>query len=97
MATNDLSNEPIELARSLDDLESEVIDAHRTSIFVLYAKIFRLLLTTQISSLALLSNEQRNGELEELVLPSNEEWRHRTYHSLVELQRQKDAETEDKK
>ncbi|KAL6423142.1 hypothetical protein ACFW04_010079 [Cataglyphis niger] len=80
-----------ESGRSSDD------DACKTNIFTLYAKIFRLLLTTQISNFDLLSDELREKEFEKLILPSNEEWRHRVYHSLVELQREKDAETEDKR
>lgn len=80
-----------ESGRSSDD------GARKTSIFTLYAKIFRLLLTTQISNFDLLSDELRDKEFEKLILPSNEEWRHRVYHSLVELQREKDAETEDKR
>lgn len=85
-------------AESLDSVEiaadSECIgtEARKTSIFTLYAKIFRLLLTAQIPNFSLLSDELRNRELEKLILPSDEEWRHRVYHSLVELQREKDAE-----
>ncbi|XP_072743285.1 uncharacterized protein [Anoplolepis gracilipes] len=88
-----------ELGKSSDNVEINVdIEiARKTSIFTLYAKIFRLLLTTQIPNFNLLSDEQRDRELEKLILPSNEEWRHRVYHSLVELQREKDAETEDKR
>lgn len=98
MTTNDSSNGPSDLGKSLDDFEIEInIDARKTSIFTLYAKIFRLLLTTRIPNLGLLSEERCNGEIEKLILPSNEEWRHRAYHSLVESQRKKDAETEDKR
>lgn len=81
--------------KSLDDVEiADVVgtEARKTSIFTLYAKIFRLLLTAQIPNFSLLSDELRNRELENLILPSDEEWRHRVYHSLVELQREKDAE-----
>ncbi|XP_029178792.1 uncharacterized protein LOC114946465 [Nylanderia fulva] len=95
MTVGDPSAEP---ERSFDDVEIKVtVDAHKTSIFTLYAKIFRLLLSTQTPNLSLLSDEERDKELEKLILPSNEEWRHRVYHSLVELQREKDAETEDKR
>lgn len=98
MAVGDPSNSSAESERSSDDVEIKVtVDARKTSIFTLYAKIFRLLLTTQIPNLGLLSDEERDRELEKLILPSNEEWRHRVYHSLVELQREKDAETEDKR
>ncbi|EGI67267.1 hypothetical protein G5I_04149 [Acromyrmex echinatior] len=88
-------------SKSLDDVEIEIVidtETHKTSIFALYAKIFRLLLTAQIPNFSLLSEDLRNKELEKLILPSDEEWRHRVYHSLVELQREKDAEpTQDKK
>lgn len=96
MTTSDLPDRLTRLENSLEDVEIEV-DVRKTSLFTLYAKIFRLLLTTQLPSLGLLSEEKRNEELEDLILPSNEEWRHRVYHSLVELQREKDAETEDKR
>ncbi|XP_012542594.2 uncharacterized protein LOC105840257 [Monomorium pharaonis] len=73
-------------------------EPRKTSLFTLYAKIFRLLLTAQIPNFSFLSDELRNRELENLILPSDEEWRHRVYHSLVELQREKDAEiTEDRR
>ncbi|XP_018393742.1 PREDICTED: uncharacterized protein LOC108772667 [Cyphomyrmex costatus] len=96
MSTSDSSD------KSLDDVnEIEIVvdtETRKTSIFTLYAKIFRLLLTTQIPNFSLLSDELRNKELEKLILPSDEEWRHRVYHSLVELQREKDAEpTQDKR
>lgn len=98
MTIGDPSDPSLKSERSSDDVEIDVaIDARKTSIFTLYAKIFRLLLTTQTPNLSLLSDEQRDRELEKLILPSNEEWRHRVYHSLVELQREKDAETEDKR
>lgn len=99
MATGDLSDESTRLEGTLEDVvEIGVdIDGRKTSLFTLYARIFRLLLTTQLPALGLLSDEGRNKELEDLILPSNEEWRHRVYHSLVELQREKDAETEDKR
>lgn len=98
MTTDESSNdaEPPELREAFGEVDVD-IDARKTSIFTLYAKIFRLLLTTHTPNFSLLSDELRNRELEKLTLPSNEEWRHRVYHSLVELQREKDAETEDKK
>ncbi|XP_032670129.1 uncharacterized protein LOC116843655 isoform X2 [Odontomachus brunneus] len=99
MATSDLSNESTRLEGTLEDVfEIDVnIDGRKSSLFTLYAKIFRLLLATQLPTLSLLNDEGRNKELEDLILPSNEEWRHRVYHSLVELQREKDAETEEKR
>lgn len=78
-------------AESLDEI---VINSgpRKINIFTLYAKIFRLLLTAQIPNFSLLSDELRNRELDKLILPSDEDWRHRVYHSLVELQRERDAE-----
>jgi len=85
-----------EAEKSFDDIDVDT-DSRKVNIFILYAKIFRLLLTTQIPNLGLLSDELRDKELEKLILPSNKEWRHRVYHRLVEQQREKDAETEDKR
>lgn len=94
MTIGDPSDRSSESGGSSGDVEIDVvIDARKTSIFTLYAKIFRLLLASQTPNLT----ELREKELEKLILPSNEEWRHRVYHSLVELQREKDAETEDKR
>lgn len=95
MTIGDPSNRSSESEGSSDDIEINVnIDTRKTSIFTLYARIFRLLLTSQTPKL---NDELREKELEKLILPSNEEWRHRVYHSLVELQREKDAESEDKR
>jgi len=94
MSTNDPSAVLASSGKSsLDGVEIVAdTETRKTSIFTLYAKIFRLLLTAQIPNFSLLSDELRNRELEKLILPSDEEWRHRVYHSLVELQREKDAE-----
>ncbi|XP_024873007.1 uncharacterized protein LOC112455366 [Temnothorax curvispinosus] len=108
LSTNDPSDVPVPVPvstsasdKSLDDVDVEIpvdSEARKTSIFTLYAKIFRLLLTAQIPNFSLLSDELRNRELEKLILPSDEEWRHRVYHSLVELQRERDSEiTEDRR
>jgi len=95
MTIGDPSDRSSDSGGSSGDVEIDVgIDARKTSIFTLYARIFRLLLTSQTPKL---NDELRERELEKLILPSNEEWRHRVYHSLVELQREKDSETEDKK
>lgn len=65
----------------------------RSSLFTLYAKIFRLLLT-KWDKTGLDEEEKNDAEneylraLETLVLPSNEEWRLRVYYTLVELQRE---------
>ena len=65
----------------------------RSSLFTLYAKIFRLLLSKWESGVVQEdtdSVDEYNKELEDLVLPSNEEWRLRVYYSLVQLQREND-------
>ncbi|XP_054012839.1 uncharacterized protein LOC128894853 [Hylaeus anthracinus] len=59
-----------------------------------YAKIFRIVLARWISIYSQLRDEKLNEEAEDddLILPSNEDWRHRVYYRLVELQRECDAE-----
>lgn len=98
MTTIDLSDVRSESTISFNDAEIDIdINVRKTSIFILYAKIFRFLFTARPSNLSLLGDEERDRELEELILPSNEEWRQQVYHRLVELQREKDAESEDEK
>ncbi|XP_058790804.1 uncharacterized protein LOC131664006 isoform X2 [Phymastichus coffea] len=68
----------------------------RSSLFSLYAKIFRLLLSKWNGSGPSQVNEgsevdEYTRQLESLVLPSNEDWRLRVYYRLVELQRESDA------
>lgn len=72
----------------------------RSSLFSLYAKIFRLLLgkwekpgTGAGGGGNLDENSEEDEyskELDGLVLPSNEDWRLRVYYRLVELQREND-------
>ncbi|XP_076225467.1 uncharacterized protein LOC116430442 [Nomia melanderi] len=57
-----------------------------------YAKILRLVFERWISIRGQLRDEKLNEEAEELILPSNEDWRQRVYYGLVELQRECDAE-----
>ncbi|KAL0116807.1 hypothetical protein PUN28_010019 [Cardiocondyla obscurior] len=91
---NSSSSNPDASTTVSNDVEIAVhSETRKTSIFTLYAKIFRLLLTARIPNFSLLSDDLRNREVENLILPSDEEWRHRVYHSLVELQRERDAET----
>ncbi|XP_066581940.1 putative methyltransferase NSUN7 [Prorops nasuta] len=66
----------------------------RANIFAIYARAFRILLAKLSPKMKFITEEQRTKkELEDLVLPSNEDWRHQVYYSLVELQREFDAET----
>lgn len=57
-----------------------------------YAKILRLVFERWMSIRGQLRDEKLNEEAEELILPSNEDWRQRVYYGLVELQRECDAE-----
>ncbi|XP_026299628.1 uncharacterized protein LOC413907 isoform X3 [Apis mellifera] len=52
------------------------------------AKIFRILLANWRRNNSQLHD---NENLEDLILPSNEDWRYRVYYQLVELQRESDA------
>lgn len=57
-----------------------------------YAKMLRLVFERWVSIREQLRDEKLNEEAEELILPSNEDWRQRVYYGLVELQRECDAE-----
>lgn len=94
MTNSDPMENPQKLEESLDDIDVHIDGRKNSSIFALYAKIFRLLLAAQVANFSVLSDELRDEELEKLILPSNEEWRQKVYHWLVQLQREKDAETE---
>ncbi|XP_046733830.1 uncharacterized protein LOC124404057 [Diprion similis] len=65
--------------------------SRKVSLFAIYAKIFRVMLARWVQTTD--PNEEKYiRELEELVLPSNEEWRRQVYYRLVDLQREIDAE-----
>ncbi|XP_046414680.1 LOW QUALITY PROTEIN: uncharacterized protein LOC124176889 [Neodiprion fabricii] len=67
--------------------------SRKVSLFTIYAKIFRVMLARWVQNTD--PNEEKHvRELEELVLPSNEEWRRQVYYRLVDLQREIDAEGE---
>ena len=66
----------------------------KTSIFTVYARVFRVMLSKWIRPNFF--DEEHRKELEELILPSNEEWRQHVYYRLVELQRQVDRNPEEK-
>ena len=71
----------------------------RSSLFSLYAKIFRLLLSKWDKPGGCFNEtseeDEYSSELDQLVLPSNEEWRLRVYYRLVELQRENDLHSEE--
>lgn len=65
--------------------------SRKMSLFTIYAKIFRVMLARWVQT-ADPHEESHLRELDELVLPSNEEWRRQVYYRLVDLQREIDAE-----
>ena len=77
------------------NLTTKKISSRKSGIFAVYAKAFRALLSKWIINSNLIE-EQHREELEELILPSNEEWRQQVYYRLVELQRQVDRNPEEK-
>ncbi|KAL2713843.1 methyltransferase nsun7-like isoform x1 protein [Vespula squamosa] len=83
--------------KSKDESDFKVIDSikkstntRKANMFDVYANIFRLIIVHWIPRFRFLEEEQRNKELNNLILPSNTQWRHRVYYTLVELQREKD-------
>ncbi|XP_017753318.1 PREDICTED: uncharacterized protein LOC108545959 [Eufriesea mexicana] len=52
-----------------------------------YAKICRILLTSWRQNCNQHCKDERNESVQDLILPSNEDWRYRVYYRLVELQR----------
>lgn len=55
------------------------------------AKIFHILLANSRRNNSQFHDNELNENLEDLILPSNEDWRYRVYYQLVELQRESDA------
>lgn len=87
--------ESIASGGSSEDVEEAVerakMSCRKMSLFSIYAKIFRLMLARWDETLD--PNEDKHlKELDDLVLPSNEEWRRQVYYRLVDLQREIDAE-----
>ena len=70
--------------------EVAVLIPAKVNLFAVYARIFRLMLATSNESKASEEDEYAK-ELENLVLPSNEEWRLKVYYGLVDQQRKLDA------
>lgn len=64
------------------------ISVYQGRMFEECAKIFRILLVNWRRNNSQLHD---NENLEDLILPSNEDWRYRVYYQLVELQRESDA------
>lgn len=56
--------------------------------FTGYAKVLRMILARYTLICEQVRDEQRDDQLADLVLPSSEDWRHRVYYRLVELQRE---------
>lgn len=84
------SNKKLGLRRLRSKRSSNCL--RRSSLFTLYAKIFRLLLTKWdnhgVDEEKIDSEDEYFKALDTLVLPSNEDWRLRVYYTLVELQRE---------
>ncbi|XP_015171449.1 PREDICTED: uncharacterized protein LOC107063843 [Polistes dominula] len=68
------------------------IKSSKSNIFDVYTTIFRLIIVHWIPRVCLLEEEKREKELDDLILPSNTQWRHQVYYKLVELQRERDVE-----
>lgn len=71
--------------------EDESKEGRRISLFGVYSKVFKVMLSNWKESIEHSEEEDRVSELDELVLPSNEEWRYQVYYRLVDLQREVDS------
>nr|XP_033331040.1 putative methyltransferase NSUN7 isoform X1 [Megalopta genalis] len=78
---------------SKTQLDDEVSDRVGSGKLGDYVKILQLAFKRWTSIRGQLRDEKLNEEAEELILPSNEDWRQRVYYGLVELQRACDKET----
>ncbi|KAK9296294.1 hypothetical protein QLX08_009630 [Tetragonisca angustula] len=67
------------------------VSARKKSTFEDYAKIFRALLASWRENYNRLCNDELCENVEDLTLPSNEDWRYRIYYRLVQLQREYDV------
>lgn len=67
------------------------ISVYQGRMFEECAKIFRILLANWRRNNSQLHDNELNENLEDLILPSNEDWRYRVYYQLVELQRESGA------
>lgn len=63
----------------------------QTNIFCIYSKVFKIMLANWRESIDHAEEKELSKGLDELVLPSNEEWRHHVYYRLVDLQREIDS------
>ncbi|XP_043586458.1 uncharacterized protein LOC122569453 isoform X3 [Bombus pyrosoma] len=66
--------------------------SRKRNMFEECSKIFRILLASWKENYSQLRNDEFNENLEDLILPSNEDWRYRVYYRLVELQREYDVD-----
>lgn len=95
-----------QLAEDFSTFEKEIEDKknivsrkrnwRKSSIFTIYARVFRVVLSKFIKTTDFIDEEEHRRELDELILPSNEEWRHQVYYQLVDLQRLMDRNSEEK-
>lgn len=63
----------------------------RTNLFTLYARVFQVMLAKWKERLRQAHEDEKAKELDDLILPSNEEWRYRVYYRLVDMQREIDS------
>ncbi|XP_043461228.1 uncharacterized protein LOC122497899 isoform X3 [Leptopilina heterotoma] len=85
--------------KEMEDKKSIILrkkNWRKSSIFTIYARVFRVVLSKFIKPPDFIDEEEHRRELDELILPSNEEWRHQVYYQLVDLQRLMDRNSEDK-
>lgn len=75
--------------------DEEILNKNKTcmkmNLFGVYSKVFKVMLSSWKETIEQAEEEERVKELEELILPSNEEWRHEVYYRLVDLQRELDS------
>ncbi|XP_008551675.2 uncharacterized protein LOC103574095 [Microplitis demolitor] len=74
-----------------DEAEDGAERRRKISLFGVYSKVFKVMLSNWKESIEHTEEEDRVRELDELVLPSNEEWRYQVYYRLVDLQRELDS------
>ncbi|CAK9829534.1 hypothetical protein ANTRET_LOCUS6854 [Anthophora retusa] len=69
----------------------------KRSMFSEYANTFCITLARWTRSCNHRREDKSNGDADDLILPSNEDWRYRVYYRLVELQRECDVDLRKKR
>ncbi|XP_024946504.1 uncharacterized protein LOC107273416 isoform X2 [Cephus cinctus] len=94
-----IANGVVRNVMEFENMETHIYPVKATrkaSLFTIYAKVFRVMISALIQPVHDPEEEEFNKELDELILPSNDEWRHQVYYRLVDLQREIDAEASDR-